>query len=1113
MLNVELNPSRRTRSFKIIDEMKFTIPVDREFLSYRIKETLNHLIYGSRYSSKISSNQTVLKLKSYIDLMSTYPDDYIFSKKTIGDDYWDIYRGNITEQGKEEFYRYLFSAYEHARMNLKEFGTLNPEYRYIKLETLPKQFSDYIINYVIKKEIYDYILNDTFAGQIISYFNNYSIDVIPFMSDSDDLLNKKKFQAEQESLFALKYCQDMFLKATNNEYVDKKRLDKQQNELAEYEMVMFSASMSFLNSQTKDLSEEEYTAYQELWNNEYKSLFYSILKRNMERGSQAFSRTEKNFKYKNIDEAIKDFFKNVRTYKNNGLVVESMKPRSVFHIFTKNKKLEGRSIDVNIYHTTTFRVKGEIDNVSVPLVCEQLVHYSEMINVIPELKNYKISTSYSFGYHDFNMELIELDHAFREGLSVLKELEKDIIRLNQDISNLHMKSNSGDIESLRIMKIQETNIKRRIDHFQTVYRNIDNSTIVYRGAREDLLDYPEHMKKKVMLSGLREQAEKISYWIEKTGYAKKNPRNSYDWGTTVLDFNKDYKPFINYNEYQLKIGDGFFWEKIPFGFSEKERDTMGHCGNAGRDEQDVFYSLRRRYKNNTYSVHVTLTVNKILGVTIECKGRGNMPPVEQYWPYLVELFIRDDLIACAESGLGHDPRADFNINMSEDAVLNRDKIEKIKPYLFSKDKFVYNFLAEKSGVNDKQTTMTRSEILKKVSMLESSFATWFISNGRVHTRNNNLLEPIEANPKVFQNKIFKKIKDIIENDIIDNLLKEKTIVNNTFMTLDETYILNGKKIFESFAGYTGREFFDKATNYFRQGKKVPMSDLFRFGFEKISYEWDTVANQKMIVEYLNEISGNGFEILKKENNQENNKIYRIDFEEFTKILASDNKRLLWFAPYITNDDFYELTYEISSHDINDIRSNHIDDIIELIDDLEIKDFIKDVILRTDEDGLLYDDNIDILEMAISGTIKTLYENDINQQMYSQFNETVSAFFDYNPNTKKLKIMWNSVIGELSEKYDENPLELGNFYELIRPVLSVKLGIDKNINLKIGNYRYSSILQFMSSIFDKCADLDSLNILEFEPDVDLYDKTTREEFAKIFGELVWGMKGDAYNPDN
>jgi hypothetical protein len=977
-------------------------------------------------------------------------------------------------------------------MNLKEFGELKPSFRFVKLETLPKQFSDYFVNYVIRNEIYYYMYLNTFAGHMIRLMNNYDLDIRAFLPDSIELSNEKSFQAEIEAMFAMRYCQDMFHKVSNNDYINDAKLKKQEAELAEYEMIMYSASMSFLNSATQGIDEEAYETYRKVWNDNYKPIFYSILKRNMERDSALFSRTETEFKYKTINEAVKDFFKNVRTYKDKSLIVETRYSQPVYHIFTKNRELEGKTLDVKIYSSSNFNAKISLDNVSGEFIRDQLIHYSEMINVIPELKNYKISSNYSFNYHDYNMMLIELDDIVREGLENLKSIDENIKKLNEE---------------------KPLDYLARIDNLQTIYRNIKKSVIAYNDAKDDLPDLPAHLKNVNMLSKLKRESEIISQWIEKLGNAKRNPRNAYDWGVTVLDFTKDYKPSINYKQYSLRLGDGFFWEKIPFGYSEKERDTMGHCGNAGRDEQDVFYSLRRKYKNNTYSVHVTLTVNKVLGVTIECKGRGNMPPIEQYWPYLVELFIRDDLIQCAESGLGHDPNSDFNINMSKDAISNKDKILKIKPYLFSKYDFVYNFLSENKG-NDDQSTITRSSLLESVVEQNQSFINWFVFNGRRHIGSDYIADIFEESPEVYKNKVFIKIKNKIEDEIIDTLIEEGTITNNTFMSEEDTYIINGRRIFQRFEGYKGRKFLDQATSYYlSKNKKIPMTQL--YDFDKLIYQWNTIENQKLIIEYLNEISGDGFEILRKETDKNDSKVEKIDFGELVNILAHDNKKTLWFAPYVTGDEFYEWNYDISNSDITDVRSNHLDEIIELIDDVEIKDFISNTLLRTDEDGLLYEQNLNVLENAIGGAIRNLYKADVNDQMYSKFSEHVSDCFTYNPKTMKFNIEWKEVIDKLSDKHfddsEENPLSLDGFYELIKPVLEHKLN-DNNVDYKKFIQYYSPILKLMIGIFDECTDIDDLNSIEFEPDIDLYDDTARNEFAERFAELIWLSRDEAYIPD-
>lgn len=120
-------------------------------------------------------------------------------------------------------------------------------------------------------------------------------------------------------------------------------------------------------------------------------------------------------------------------------------------------------------------------------------------------------------------------------------------------------------------------------------------------------------------------------------------KNQLDWG----------ERFKTYD-------DGLFWEFLPEGRSEKERDAMSHCGNMGRNN-DIMYSLRSE-KKGKYNVHVTVTASND-GYLLETKSYGNNEPSEKYYKHLIDLYIHSPFIKCVGNDTdGHKVEANYTFN-------------------------------------------------------------------------------------------------------------------------------------------------------------------------------------------------------------------------------------------------------------------------------------------------------------------------------------------------------------------------------------------------------------------------------------------------------------------
>ncbi len=113
----------------------------------------------------------------------------------------------------------------------------------------------------------------------------------------------------------------------------------------------------------------------------------------------------------------------------------------------------------------------------------------------------------------------------------------------------------------------------------------------------------------------------------------------------------------------INCGDDWYWVDTEKAYCELERNAMGHCGNAGRENTgDHLLSLRKRIKTSGDEVRWEPHLTFILaddGMLTEMKGKANEKPVEKYWPMIIML-LRDDRIEGIRGG-GYKPENNFSI--------------------------------------------------------------------------------------------------------------------------------------------------------------------------------------------------------------------------------------------------------------------------------------------------------------------------------------------------------------------------------------------------------------------------------------------------------------------
>lgn len=219
------------------------------------------------------------------------------------------------------------------------------------------------------------------------------------------------------------------------------------------------------------------------------------------------------------------------------------------------------------------------------------------------------------------------------------------------------------IEYLQSDKILKAFVKARMETFNShdAYELEETRQRAIKDLENRMDDYERHSS----VNPYKMQDLMTAYIAKFQGRSFTN--NQLDWD----------KRFRTYD-------DGLFWEFLPEGRSEKERDAMSHCGNMGRNN-DIMYSLRSE-KKGKYNVHITVTATSD-GYLLETKSYGNNEPSEKYHKHLIDLYIHSLFIKCVGNEIdGHRPEANYTFNKFSPE--DKRKVIKQKPMAMINE---YNF--------------------------------------------------------------------------------------------------------------------------------------------------------------------------------------------------------------------------------------------------------------------------------------------------------------------------------------------------------------------------------------------------------------------------------------
>jgi len=157
--------------------------------------------------------------------------------------------------------------------------------------------------------------------------------------------------------------------------------------------------------------------------------------------------------------------------------------------------------------------------------------------------------------------------------------------------------------------------------------------------------YTQDHQKLMFVHNLETNMTSILDWIRNT------PNiliKEYDW-QSALDAAREYHDNIEItnisretNTIMKEYENGFYWVDLESSYDSCEESSMGHCANTNK--ADTLYSLRK-YNNATRNVEsfITIAASPDSNTFYQCKGKRNSKPKEEYYEYIVDILIQNDI--------------------------------------------------------------------------------------------------------------------------------------------------------------------------------------------------------------------------------------------------------------------------------------------------------------------------------------------------------------------------------------------------------------------------------------------------------------------------------------
>mgnify|MGYP001482925765 CR=1 FL=1 len=273
------------------------------------------------------------------------------------------------------------------------------------------------------------------------------------------------------------------------------------------------------------------------------------------------------------------------------------------------------------------------------------------------------------------------------------------------------------------------------------------------------------------------------------------PKENLTWGKTLITYN-----------------NGYLWESLGVAACSLEADAMGHCGNEPRkNSNDKMFSFRKKLKDGTYKVSMTVTVNK--GFVMEWKAYGNSKPSEKFHPFIVDLLLdKEAKIENASGNIGYESENNFHFDELEDEL--KDKVLEMKPFIndeieYAKKHKLINFNLLESELKQIATVTKKGWIYDVHFKDEDDFVKFIYyitppnsgNNKQIvldYTRfdNGDLLDLFPEH-EIDNHEMISKIDDFLEQkttvkvkkSVIDKVkeLKQKLLISNDIDNLSYSF--------------------------------------------------------------------------------------------------------------------------------------------------------------------------------------------------------------------------------------------------------------------------------------------------------------------------------------
>ena len=367
-------------------------------------------------------------------------------------------------------------------------------------------------------------------------------------------------------------------------------------------------------------------------------------------------------------------------------------------------------------------------------------------------------------------------------------------------------------------------------------------------------EYQAARNKEMFVHSLQTQMQGIIDWIR--GGVQNLVLKDYDWNTALASADEYHKKLTitnierETNTILKEYADGFYWVDLESSSDSCEAGAMGHCARTSKG--DTLYSLRKyNIIKDAIESFITIAVSPNKGVWFQCKGRNNSKPKKEYYPYIADILVSENILTFKTE---HHSKNDFK---AEDLI----KYLEENPNVFPNTSEILNKISENTiSIDDFQKILDRyKEDFKFYSIdlyddFDDSDIIYPNYNFHLKIQKSETNLPIDCLSLGYRSNGIEALNDVLDvylSDVNVDDYEDEITISGSIEDSDSSFSLDeiGLRSFENQCEY-----------YKRLNEKFDKEEFLKEDLEKILYLDDCIEiNRDSFEENLKNELGDFYE--------------------------------------------------------------------------------------------------------------------------------------------------------------------------------------------------------------------------------------------------------------